>query len=106
MDTIDRRRFQRHDLEKPCKVYDPASRRFAPGQTRNISRCGALVTVQWARPMSPGDPIDIVIAWSPRPLLPADSMVRARVSRTLASTGEVQVLALEFDNDIEAALAA
>ncbi len=106
MDTIDRRRHERHDVEKPCKVYDPASRRFAPGRTKNISRAGALVTIQWARPLSAGDPIDIVIAWSPRPLLPADSMVRARVARTLASTGEVQVIAVEFDDDIEAALAA
>jgi hypothetical protein len=106
MHIDDRRCHPRQFLEKPCKVYDPASRRFAPGQTRNISRGGALITVQWARPMSAGDPIDIVIAWSPRPLLPADAMVRARVARTVAVTGDVQVLALEFDHDIEAALAA
>jgi hypothetical protein len=105
MDT-DRRRHERHAVEKLCKIYDPASRRYAPARTRNISRSGALVTIQWARPLEAGDAIDIVIAWSPRPLLPADAMVRARVARTLAATGEVQTVALEFDHDLEAAIAA
>ena len=106
MDTSDRRRHERHAVEKACKIYDPASRRFAPGLTRNISRSGALVTIQWARPLAEGDPIDIIIAWSPRPLLPADSMVRARIARSLSATGEVQTVAVEFDHDLEAAIAA
>ena len=102
----DRRRHERHAVEKLCKIYDPASRRFAPGRTRDISRSGALVTIQWARPLSEGDHIDIIIAWSPRPLLPADSMVRARIARSLAATGEVQTVAVEFEQDIESAIAA
>ena len=84
----DRRRHERHAVEKLCKIYDPASRRFAPGRTRDISRSGALVTIQWARPLSEGDHIDIIIA------------------RSLAATGEVQTVAVEFEQDIESAIAA
>lgn len=106
MNTPDRRRHERHAVEKLCKIYDPATRRFAPARTRNLSRSGDLLTIQWARPLRAGDTIDVVIGWTPRPLLPADSMVRARVARSLAAVGEVQTVALEFDHDLETAIAA
>lgn len=102
----DRRRHERHAVEKLCKIYDPASRRYAPGRTRDISRSGTLITIQWARPLEIGDAIDIAIAWSPRPLLAAQSMVRARVARTLSSAGEVQTVALAFDRELDVAIAA
>lgn len=102
----DRRRHERHDVLRPCKVFDPVSMRFAPGHTKNISRSGAAVIIQWGRHLSVGDPIDLVIGWSPKPLLPADAMVRCRIARTIAQTGEVQVVAVEFDRPVELALAA
>jgi hypothetical protein len=105
MDT-DRRRHPRQPAERLCKIYDPLSRRYAAGRTRNISRGGALVTIQWARRLCVGDPVDLVIAWSPRPVLPADAMVRTRVARMVASEGEVQVVALEFDESLDQSLAA
>jgi hypothetical protein len=94
----DRRRYSRHDILRPCKVFDPVSMRFAPGHTKNISQSGAVVLIQWGRHLSIGDAIDLVIGWSPKPLLPADAMVRCRIARTIAATGEVQVVAVEFDH--------
>ena len=89
-----------------CKVYDPVSRRYAPGRTRNVSSGGVLVTVQWVRPLAEGDPIDIIVDWTGRKLLPADAMIRGRIARAAASAGEVQVVAVEFDEELGKALAA
>jgi hypothetical protein len=104
--SSERRRFTRHDVLRPCKVFDPVSMRFAPGHTQNISSGGALVTIQWGRQLSIGDPIDVVVGWSPKPLLPADAMVKGRVRRTIAVAGEVQVVAVEFESPVQLAVAA
>jgi hypothetical protein len=103
--TRERRRHERREVIKPCKIYDPASRRFGPGTTQNLSEGGARVVVQWLRPLSIGDPVDMIVGWSPRPLLPADAMARGRVARVDAVYGEVQVIAVEFEQEmsIEAA---
>jgi hypothetical protein len=104
--TRDRRRHERRMVERACKVYDPASRRFGPGRTQNLSASGARVVVQWLRPLSVGDEIDLVIGWSGRPILPADAMARGRVCRVDAAYGEVQVVAVEFAQEMELAEAA
>jgi hypothetical protein len=104
--TQERRRHERREVIKPCKIYDPASRRFGPGTTQNVSSSGARVVVQWLRPLSVGDEIDLIIGWSAKPLLPADRMVRGRIRRVDAAYGEVQVIAVEFDREMEAEAAA
>src|SRR5881392_3656627 len=104
--THDRRRHERQRVEKACKVYDPASRRYGPGKTYDVCAGGARVVVQWLRPLSVGDEIDLVVGWSSRPLLPADAMARGRVRRIDAAYGEVQVIAVEFDQEMELAKAA
>jgi acyl dehydratase len=104
--NADRRRHPRQPVEKLCKVYDPVSRRYAAGCTKNVSPCGALVAVQWARPLAVGDAIDVVVDWTGKRLLPADAMIRGRIARTDASAGEVQVIAVEFDADVGLAIAA
>ena len=102
----ERRHFPRHDVERPCKVFDPIAMRFAPGVAHNISRSGALITIQWGRHLHVGDPIDLVIAWSPQPLLPADAMVKGHIARKIANAGEVQVVAVEFEHPVDLAVAA
>jgi PilZ domain len=102
----DRRGHPRIDMDKPCKVYDPVSRRFAPGRTRNVSRGGVLVEVQWARPLALGDPLDVVIGYSALAVLPVEALMHGRVTRRVASAGEVQLVAIEFDRAQEAAAAA
>lgn len=104
--TQDRRRHERREVIKPCKVYDPASRRYGPGSTQNLSAGGARVVVQWLRPLSVGDPVDLVIGWTPRAVLESTGLRRGRVRRVDAAYGEVQVIAVEFDAEMDDALAA
>lgn len=94
----DRRRWDRLDSTRPCKVFLPRSQRFAPGRTCNISRGGALVTIEspGGRPLAPGDPIDISIVFGRAPLILAAQMLRGRVLRTECFDADRQLVAVEF----------
>ncbi len=81
----ERRVFPRFDISRPCKVYHPASGRFIAGRTRNLSAGGALVEIDTPRDFTPGDTLELAIAWTRRAVLPADALVEAKVVRTVAS---------------------
>ena len=92
----DRRRWERFDTARPCKVFLPRSQRFAPGRTCNVSRGGALVTIETTHPLHPGDPIDVSIVFGRAPLILAAQMLRGRVVRTEAFDADRQLIAVEF----------
>jgi len=101
-----RRRHTRYSIEKACKVYHPASRRYSGGQTVNVSDGGAMVLVDGWRPLSAGEELDVVIAWTAKPVLPADSMLRGRVVRSTLDDAGRQVVAVEFDEAVAVRVAA
>lgn len=102
----DRRFNQRQPIARPCKIFHGPSRRYAPARTRNISAGGALLEVDMARQLMPGEEVEMVVAWKPVGVLSAGQMVRARVVR--ASTGDSgrQMVALEFSDAGHLAIAA
>jgi c-di-GMP-binding flagellar brake protein YcgR len=102
----DRRRHPRLDLAAPCKVYHPASRRFAAARTKNVSAGGALLRVETGRPLMPGEPIDVALSLEPKPLLQSVSMIAARVIRSLPIGDNAQELAVRFEREIDLAQAA
>jgi c-di-GMP-binding flagellar brake protein YcgR len=102
----DRRRHVRRGVEKACKVYHPASRRYAPARAVNVSEGGALVVVEGWRRLAPGDEIDMVIAWTSRPVLPADAMWRGRVVRAEMDDSARQTVGVEFDQAVAVQIAA
>lgn len=102
----DRRRHQRHGIVTTCKVYHPASRRFASGRTKDLSSSGALLRVETSRPMMPGEPIDVALSLNPKPLLTSTTMIRSRVIRSLPIGDSAQELAVEFEQLIDLAQAA
>lgn len=102
----DRRRYPRIDLAAPCKVYHPASRRFAAARTRNLSAGGALLRVETGRPLMPGESIDVALSLEPKPLLQSISMIPSRVIRSLPVGDNAQELAVQFERPIELAKAA
>lgn len=95
MVTRDRRRYERRGVERACKVYHPASRRYAAGRTVNLSAGGALVKVEGSRPLEPGEELDVIVAWDARAVLPAESMLRGRVVRA-----DGPLVAVEFDEAV------
>jgi hypothetical protein len=102
----DRRAAPRLVVDRPCKVLHGPSRRYATARTCNISPTGVLLEVDMARQLMPGEEVDLVIAWKPAGVLASGQMVRARVIR--ASTGDSgrQVVALEFSDAGQLAIAA
>ncbi|MFM9995468.1 MAG: PilZ domain-containing protein [Phycisphaerales bacterium] len=102
----DRRRHQRHGIVTMCKIYHPASRRFAAGRTKDLSASGALLCVETARPLLAGEAIDLAISLDPKPLLASTTMIRSKVIRSLPIGDTAQELAVEFDRLIDVAQAA
>jgi c-di-GMP-binding flagellar brake protein YcgR len=95
--SIERRRHERNIVVRPCKVRDRRSLLFSPGQTHDISDGGMLVKVDSARAFSPGDEIELAVAWNHDPVLASEGMVKARVRRVFPIDYHHQAIALEFD---------
>ena len=95
----DRRRWVRMDLVRPCKAF--LHGRFAPGRTCNLSRAGALLTLESARQLSTGDRIELSIQHSTMPVLPAQGMIRGRVARCHTFDTDRQLVAVQFEEHLE-----
>jgi c-di-GMP-binding flagellar brake protein YcgR len=93
----DRRRFARTHAEHSCKVLHRASHRFYPGRTCDVSTNGAMVLLETARPLWPGEELSVYIAWNNEAgVVSQRLMAEARVVRVAGAAGERQVVALEF----------
>ncbi|MFG0283083.1 MAG: PilZ domain-containing protein [Phycisphaerales bacterium JB039] len=102
---FERRAHDRRDLSRPCKVFLKDALRYAPGTTRNVSDGGALLEVGPSRPLSPGDPVDLLISWTGQAVVRAESMAPARVVRVIESGHDRQLVALSFEKAAAAAAA-
>lgn len=98
--TPDRRAHARRPVSRPCKLYHPASRRYTPATTLDLSAGGVLVGVEPWRVLAPGDTVTIAIAAGPGEILPAAGMVPARVVRAHVDGAGRQALGLSFDRPI------
>jgi c-di-GMP-binding flagellar brake protein YcgR len=102
----DRRKHPRTGIERPCKIFHQPSRRYLSGQTCDFSANGALIRVDSARPLTPGDEIGLAVAWSRKAVLDTAALTPARVVRVTASLGRFQAVAIEFAQDQALRLAA
>lgn len=96
----ERRRHHREAVDRPCKMFHRPSLRFWAGRTCNVSEGGALLTMESPRAPEPGDTVDVVIAWSDRPVLPGDSLVRSEVVRVNPSDGDRRTVAVRFSRPL------
>ncbi len=94
--TIERRRHERNIMVRPCKLRDRRSLLFSAGETHDVSSSGAMLRVDSARSFSPGDEVDLAVAWNHDAILAADGLVRARVRRVIPIDFHHQSLAVEF----------
>ncbi|MBX3351752.1 MAG: PilZ domain-containing protein [Phycisphaeraceae bacterium] len=95
--VFDRRLFARTPVERGAKLFHRAGLSYAPGRTTDLSEGGALLEVHAARPMTPGDVVDVVI----EPKVDAGvvrtrSLIEATVVRAVPLTGDLQVVAVRF----------
>jgi hypothetical protein len=102
----DRREHPRVALQRPCKVFDPRSRKYLTGVTSNISAGGVLMLLSRRAPVQADDCVYVAVAERRRqPLLRRDEMCEARVVRTLnLTTGETALAVRFLDAPAELAL--
>lgn len=95
--TVEHRALPRVPLERPAKVYHLGTRRYLPAVTCNISGGGVLLRVKTPRALTPGDRIDVLIAWSNRAVLSASDRVAGAVTRAARGASGEQFVAIAFD---------
>jgi hypothetical protein len=107
MTDKDRRRHARLPLGCAVKVYDPFSRRYRAGVTRNVSTGGALIELHGALYARPGQKLGLAIDWTAsRPLMSQGDLMNATVVRCDTSNGLAPVIAVQFATSIPLAAAA
>lgn len=104
--TKDRRKHARHLAARLCKVYQPATGRYSPARTIDLSAGGALLEINMPRPLEPGDEIDVALAWVCAGVLEGGSMIRARVVRVQVGEEGRRVVAVEYARPVEERAAA
>jgi len=103
----DRRKHQRHPIERPAKLFCPKSGRFIAGRTHNISAGGVLVEVDAGETIESGDAVLMTVAFGDRFIVPMSELVRCTVIRTLRTGSDhVATLAIAYDNAAESAMSA
>ena len=94
--SAERRAFPRTPLARPCKVRRAPGGHALPGQTINTSPGGLLIELHGARRLSPGESIEVLVAWDGAPVVASASAIEARVVRAIATTDDRQIVALRF----------
>lgn len=99
----ERRSDVRHPLVRPVKLRLADSYRCVSAQTCDISSTGVLVNIQSSIGLVRGQRLLVGIAWtSQQVLLHSNSLVAATVVRC-SGLGENQLVAIEFDHQLELA---
>ncbi len=77
---VDRRAEPRVSLVRPCKIYDPRSRRYHGGATVDCSLGGVRLELDRPLDLSAGDEIYLGVALKrSQGMIPRQGMIRARV---------------------------
>lgn len=94
--TVERRRHPRTNAVRAAKVFLPEALRFAPAQTTDVSVGGALLCVDRARSLSPGDLIEVLVPPPGAAIAEAKDMTLARVVRVTPVDHFQQAVAIEY----------
>ncbi len=97
---LERRRFERLNLSRPCKVYEPRSGKYYPALSEDLSVGGAMLHIGRTLEFVPGDVVYVGIALKRRQaVILNDEMQACRVIRCLHLTDGNTVIAVEFDRE-------
>lgn len=97
----ERRRHPRLSVVRPAKVFLKQSLRYAGAETTDLSSGGALIRVDRARALRPGDEIDVAVsAPGTGAVIASDAMTPARVVRVLPIDYFHQAVAVEFKHPV------
>lgn len=93
----DRRTSPRLAISRPCKVYEPRTRRYIAGATCNVGSGGMLLRLDRAVAFEPGDLLFVAVAQKRRQcLVRGTDMTEMEVVRATPSLTGTTTLALRF----------
>lgn len=105
--TDERRAHPRRELIRPCKVRLGRSGKYVAGHTVDVSSGGTMLVLDRRSNLSPGDEIEIGIAWDNTGLIRADEMTSGRIVRVAARTDDTEAVGVSLQSQqLSAALAA
>jgi c-di-GMP-binding flagellar brake protein YcgR len=93
----ERRRYPRIELARACKLADGSQ--ALPAITADVSRGGALLLIDAHAHFSPGQTVELRIAWDARPTVHHGQTIPARIVRVGARQGRTTV-AIGFDQPV------
>jgi hypothetical protein len=95
---IERRRHARTAIVRSAKLRRRTGLKYTAGATVNASSSGLLLEVSGSAGLSPGDEVEVVVAWNDEPVLPKAGSVAGVVRRVGGSgPGGGSLVAVEFD---------
>ncbi|MBL8990062.1 MAG: PilZ domain-containing protein [Phycisphaerae bacterium] len=94
--TPERRRHPRLTVSLPCKLATGGVSRFAFARTQNVSQSGALLEMDFERPINPGDRLNLAVAWRDQAVIPAHALREAKVIRVSPVGQRRHIVAVEF----------
>ena len=93
----ERREDARITIRRPCKVYDPRSRKYVAGTTCNVSAGGMLLRLDRRIELDEGDRVFLAVSHRRRDgFMSSRDLVEVSVTRALAMTTGETVLAVRF----------
>jgi len=102
----ERRRHERREIKRPCKVLHTPSFRYMAAYTKDVSLGGAQLELSQHRPLTIGDRVDVLVDWDQVGVGAQQAMIPARVVRIGPADGLRQRIGVEFDRDHALTMAA
>ncbi len=92
----DQRTSPRVLTTRPVKLFHPATARFIPAHTCDMSGGGVLLQVAWPTTIVPGEPVDVYIPPDQHVVMSDKHRVPSTVLRVLAS-GDIAMISVKFN---------
>jgi hypothetical protein len=103
---IERRRHERRELKRPCKILHSPTFRYMAAHTCDVSPGGAMLELSQHRPLAIGDQVDVLVDWHGHGIVSQRAMLGARVVRLGERDGLRQRVGIRFDREQAITLAA
>jgi hypothetical protein len=94
----ERRRGERIVTRRPCKIYDPRTRKYVAGSTCNVAPGGMLLLVDRSLALRPGDRVYVGVPPRRHALLRSEELVEAGVVRVVERPAGETMFAVRLES--------
>jgi hypothetical protein len=95
----ERRRHERREVKRPCKVLHAPTLRYMAALTHDVSPGGAMLELSQHRTLTIGDQVDVLVDWDQTGIVNKQAMLAATVVRVGPREGLRQQIGVAFDRE-------